>query len=387
VCFAVLEIAARIARGGRKGGKEQRERMLYAEHDPLLGWRKHPGARVVYDRRDYRVEVSINGHGLRDEERDYQAAPGVFRILALGDSFVEAFMVPLESTVTQRLERRLSGERCSVEVVNGGTAGYSTDQEYLFFKEEGVRYDPKVVLLFFYYNDVLYNASNHNIHIPKPVLKFDGNTPHVANFPVPPQPPVKPAEPEDDSASVRRSAALEWLATRLERSAPHLYNAIARTGLWRPIRRQRLSPEFLVYMRNVPPEIKRAWEMTGRILGALDRETAAHGARLVVVYIPSRIEVNAGDWELTKVRYGLKDEKWDRGRVAGRLAEIARAGKIPFLDLTPALQRAAKSFGGQPYYETDSHWNARGQDAAAQEIAGFLRGQASVPACGDSGGR
>ncbi len=384
LCLAALEVVARMARRGAKGGKEQRERMLYAEHDPLLGWRKHAGARVVYDRRDYRVEVSINSHGLRDKERDYATPPGTFRALALGDSFVEAFMVPLEDTVTQKLERALTGATCAAEVVNGGTSGYSTDQEYLFYREEGVRYAPKVVILFFYYNDVLYNAQPHNIHIPKPYLKFDGPRPRVANFPVPPQPaPVEAADPETDS--VRGSAALDWLATRLERSSPRLYNAIARTHLWPPIRRQAISPEFLVYMRNMPPEIKDAWAITARIVKALDEEVAAHGARLLIAYIPSRIEVNPGDWELTKMRYGLKDEKWDRGRVAGRLAEISRAAKVPLLDLTPALERSARRFGGQPYFETDSHWNAKGQEAAATAIAAFLTEQGWVPACASRG--
>ncbi len=354
--------------------------MLYAEHDPLLGWRKRPGARVVYDRRDYTVEVSINSRGLRDKERSYAVGPGTSRVLALGDSFVEAFMVPLEQTVTLRLEGKLSGDRCGVEVINGGTSGYSTDQEYLFYREEGVRYAPKVVVLFFYYNDVLYNAAAHNIHIPKPLLRFEAGRPQVANFPVRPQPPAK-ARADPVAEEVRGSAALDWLAPRLERSSPRLYNAIARTGLWPPIRRQPISPEFQVYMRRLPPEVKQAWEMTALILKALDEEVSRQGAHLLVAYIPCRFEVNHADWELTRLRYGLKDEKWDRGKVLARLADVAAAAKIPLLDLTPALRRAAARFGGQPYYETDNHWNARGQEAAAEEIAGFLKGQGWVPAC------
>ena len=39
-----------------------------------LGWRKKPGARVRYDRREYATEVAINANGLRDPERAYAAA-------------------------------------------------------------------------------------------------------------------------------------------------------------------------------------------------------------------------------------------------------------------------------------------------------------------------
>jgi hypothetical protein len=369
--LAALEGAARATRSGPKGGKEQGERILYAEYDPVLGWHKRPGAHVVYDRRDYTVAVSINSRGLRDKEREYAPAPGAFRVLAVGDSFVEAFMVPFEDTVAQRLEASLSGSPCPVEVINGGTSGYSTDQEYLFYREEGVRYAPKVVVLFFYYNDVLYNAMDMNIHIPKPLLSFETGRPVVVNLPVPRQTP--PAAQKPQTMKVRGSAALEWLAERLEVSAPRAYNAIARTGIWQPTRRLPVSPEFRVYRSKLPGEIKDAWDMTGSILTALDREALGHGARLLVAYIPSRMEVNDADWELTRIRYGLKEGKWDRGKVVKRLGQICKAEKIPLLDLSPALRRA-----GDAFYETDSHWNARGQLAAAQEIAGFLKSQGWV---------
>ncbi len=380
-CLAVLEVAARTARS-HKGGKEQRERILYAEHDPLLGWRKRPGARVVYDRRDYTVEVTINSRGLRDPERDYQPAPEVARVLALGDSFVEAFMVPLEKTVTQRLEARLTGPRCKTEVVNGGTSGYSTDQEYLFYREEGWRYEAKLVALFFYYNDVVFNAQDGGRQLPKPLLAFDGPRPEPVNFPVPRREPPRPAA--DARPGRRGSAALEWLGDRLERSFPRAYNALSATGLWPPLRQLPISAEFRVYMRNLPPEVQQGWRATENILQALSLETARHDARLLVVYVPSRMEVNDDDWTLTQLRYGLAPGKWDRGRVMGRLGDICARLRIPVLDLTPSLRGAARGLGGGPYFATDSHWNAKGQDVAAGELAAFLQRQGWVRDCSGS---
>lgn len=377
--LGALELVARAALRGQKGGKEQRTRLLYTEHDPLLGWRKRPGARVRYERREYTVDVAINGHGLRDAERGYEAPPGAFRVLALGDSFVEAFMVPAEQMLTRRLEASLSGGRCAVEVLNGGSVGYSTDQEYLFYREEGSRYSPQVVVLFFYYNDVLYNDTPHNIHIPKPLLRFGGPRPQVANYPVPRREAAEPsASPPPPPA--RGLVALDWLGERLERSQPRLYNALARTGLWKPTRRMEISPELRVYMRSLPPEVKRAWEMTALILRALAQEVQAHAARLLVVYVPSRMEVSDRDWELTCLRYGINDRKWDRARVLGRLQEIASREAIPLLDLTPALRRASGLLS-QPYYDYDSHWNARGQELAAREVERRLKQQGWVPDC------
>jgi hypothetical protein len=185
VTLAGVEGAARVARRYQKGGKEQRTRLQYTEYDPLLGWKHQPGARVRYERREYTTDVVINSRGLRDKERSYEAPPGAFRVLALGDSFVEGFTVPFEESVTQVLERAMGRDGCPAEVINGGTVGYSTDQQLLFYREEGYKYRPQVVLLFFYYNDVLYNATATNIQLPKPLLSFKGGQVQVVNFPVP----------------------------------------------------------------------------------------------------------------------------------------------------------------------------------------------------------
>jgi hypothetical protein len=50
------------------------------------------------------------------------------------------------------------------------------------------------------------------------------------------------------------------------------------------------------------------------------------------------------------------------------------------LDLTEPLARA-DSLLGPTYYQTDSHWNPKGQDVAAQALAGFLvaRGLVACP--------
>ena len=99
--LGVLEVAARVARTRQGGGREENTIALYTEHDPRLGWRKRPGARATYRRREYTMEVQVNSRGLRDRERGHQAAPGVLRVMALGDSFVEGYTVPLEDVNLQ----------------------------------------------------------------------------------------------------------------------------------------------------------------------------------------------------------------------------------------------------------------------------------------------
>jgi len=177
-----LEVLVRLVE--RPSGKGALPLNQYMEHDPVLGWRKTPNTRVSFAEPEYRVEESIKSQGLRGPEQAYESKG--FRILALGDSFAEGYTVPLGETVEAVIERGLSTPSCPIEVLNGGTAGYSTDQEYLFYKIEGRRYRPAVVVLFFYFNDVIYNLQpRYSGGVPKPLLAMEEGSLVVTNSPVP----------------------------------------------------------------------------------------------------------------------------------------------------------------------------------------------------------
>ncbi|HET8645349.1 MAG TPA: SGNH/GDSL hydrolase family protein, partial [Vicinamibacteria bacterium] len=374
--------------------------------------RKKPGARVTYHRREYTVEVAINALGLRDPERGYQAPAGTLRVLALGDSFLEGYTVPLEQTVTQVLERELSAGGCPAQVINAGTQAYSTDQEYLFYRSEGVKYRPQVVAVFFYYNDVVYNDRQEYFQTPKPIFEMGGGALRLHRYPVKPwdpaqaatEPPAELAEdgglgaqprsgseparsggsPHGPSAGIhsRRSppegsALLEWARDRLWYGAPRAYNALARLGLWRPMPRMPIRLELRVYERRREPIIEDAWAKTRAILRALAGEVRAAGGHLVLVGVPSRFEVDERSWRLTRTLYGMEEEAWDRGQVMARLREIGAAESIPFLDLTAPL-RAAEA---PAYFTYDGHWTAAGHATAARALRDTLRAQGWLAAC------
>ena len=98
------------------------------------------------------VDVSINSKGLRDREFAYSKPAGVFRILALGDSFTMGWGVPVEDTFSKRIEKILD-RTSKVEVLNGGVGNYNTLQELTAYELEYSKYDPDLVLLCFYVND------------------------------------------------------------------------------------------------------------------------------------------------------------------------------------------------------------------------------------------
>jgi hypothetical protein len=370
ICLLLAELALRIALSGpARGGKEQQERNVYTEPDPLLGWRKIPGAEARYDRRDFQTRYRVNSRGLRGPEFAHERSPGVARVLALGDSFVEAFMVDDASTVTARLQAELAQRGCRAEVVNGGTVGYSTDQEFLFYREEGRRYRADLVVLFVYHNDIPYLVQEEYGPYPKPRLAFEDAGPRVTNFPLPRYEPPQRATPVAQPKPP--SVLLEFVKDHLERVSARQYNRLAALGLWEPLRTLELNEEMRLYRVPELGHLRPAWSAFTWTLQSLARAVRDDGGELLLAYIPSRMEVDDASWELTQVRYAL-DEKYRRSAVAERVLQIARRVGVPELDFTAALKSGA-SRRAPVFFETDSHWNAHGQATAAAALADVVR--------------
>jgi SGNH hydrolase-like domain, acetyltransferase AlgX len=378
--LAVAEVALRVLARSARGGKEQRERNRYTEYDPVLGWRKTAGAAVLYDRREYHVEFRLNSHGLRGPERGYDKPAGVARVLALGDSFVEAFMVEEPQTVTARLEKDLGARGCRVEVINAGTVGYSTDQEYLFYREEGRKYAADVVVLFVYHNDIPYLALDEYLGYPKPQLDFSTDPPRVANEPVPRYDPASAPSPAAAAPERVPSYVVEVVKNGLERTSARTYNRLARLGLWEPLRTLPMNDELRLFHVPELGHLRRSWSAFTWTLQSLAKAVAASGGRLVIAYIPSRAEVSPRTWELTEARYGLDPAVYDRAAVRNRVRYITGRLGLPLVDLTDPLSRADRLLS-PTYFRTDSHWNARGQDIAAGALSEFLATGGFVPRC------
>ena len=149
-------------------------------HDPLLGWRNIPG----WEANTNGKKLTINSRGLRDREYALAKPAGVRRVLVLGDSYTWGYGVADDEIYTEVLERSLASRGAKVQVINSGVSGWGTDQEFLFLKSEGIKYQPDVVVLALYLtNDPENNSSSTQYGLAKPVFTDDELT--LANVPVP----------------------------------------------------------------------------------------------------------------------------------------------------------------------------------------------------------
>ena len=258
---------------------------------PVLGWSLEPGASIMYRTAEFRVSVQYNSKGWRDVEHEYDNPSGNYRVLILGDSFMEAYSVPLESSFARRLEAGLSKKGRNVEVINLGVGGYGTLQEWLAFANEGVKYRPDLVLLGFYTNNDVLNNS--------PVLQRGAaadTDPKVRSRPfLDPSSSTWQVVPPDFAAA--QKAFYEALGRAPSGSfGPVGYvKQTAVYGLLRDVRwtfafrRQGAEesksspgadPANDIYRCELSPEYVEAWHLTSRIIGKLATDVRAFGAEL-----------------------------------------------------------------------------------------------------------
>jgi len=113
-------------------------------YDPSCGWRTKPNVRDlrVFDNKI----LNTNSKGVRGKrDFSYNNNRQKLRILILGDSFTFGDEVSDDETYSFYLQEMLP----QAEIINMGAHGYGHDQMLILLKEEGIKYQPDIVILGF----------------------------------------------------------------------------------------------------------------------------------------------------------------------------------------------------------------------------------------------
>jgi lysophospholipase L1-like esterase len=146
LALAICEVLLRVF------GAEVLPKPDLYELDRDVGKRMRPG----WEGDEFGAPVKVNSKGLRNPETPYEKPEGVYRVLALGDSWTFGFRMNEADAYPRQLERELNeraaerGDIRRFEVINAGVIGYSTDQEAAWLRVEGWKYQPDLVLVNYY---------------------------------------------------------------------------------------------------------------------------------------------------------------------------------------------------------------------------------------------
>ena len=140
-----------------------------ANYDPQLGW-------------DYQIAASR----IRGPRKTGPKPAGMFRVIALGDSFTWGIEAGEDEHFPHYLEKILQGKRAA-EVFNMGVGSYGIDQMLLKYERHGQALRPDVVVLGIFPHD--YDRTRLSFYsYSKPIFRRDEKTGQYAleNVPVPP---------------------------------------------------------------------------------------------------------------------------------------------------------------------------------------------------------
>jgi hypothetical protein len=296
---------------GLRGAAALTGRARGVRFDADLGWRMLPGVEKHgrFWGRDEPARTS--SRGWREEEFTERPAPGVRRVVALGDSFTFGVSVDRGERFTERLEELLEG----VELLNLGVTAYGPDQELRLLEVEALRYRPEVVLMVLFLandlDDVLYERKNQ---WPKPIY-------------VP------------EHGALRFVPAAQAWDVRLRESC------YLGEGLFRLLEPALPRDVFAPALAGVDPAAHLA-----ALLARADAACRAAGAELLAVLVHSQRRGAAAP---------------PAREAAAREALAARG--VPFVDTWDVFAAALED--GRPVYAPDGHWSAEGHLLVARLLA------------------
>lgn len=296
-------------------------------HDPLLGHILAPEQRAF----THSFPVTTNSHGFRDREYPLVPTSGTVRILCLGDSLTFGDGVAVEDTYPKRLEAILQGSGGhKFEVINAGVPSYDTWQEITFFKAKGAQFEPRIVVLGFYGNDIVPRPE-----VVKTSLSGDGTLKRKGFGGV---------FPDEVVHILKGSRFLLFLKDRIGK----LINSI------------QPSPEYRhqrALLEGLPDEfVEQGWQEVESSLKDMMELQRRHDFHFVIMGFPMAEQV-------------LREHP--QAQYPARLKGIAEKLGIPFIDLQPAFKREFEGFGSL-FIEWDGHPNPRAYRIVAEELSRVL---------------
>jgi len=129
----------------------------------------------------YGKPVYRNIDHFRDRDFVIPKPENTQRILVLGDSFTWGIGLDVNDTIPKLMEKTLNAQLTTsrVEVINAAIPGFNTVKQLRLLKNRGLKYEPDIIVLIYYLNDIEYlpelssNATKKNEEKSVPIVEID----------------------------------------------------------------------------------------------------------------------------------------------------------------------------------------------------------------------
>ena len=339
-CFFVIEIGYRLLDPFPYFSPSE---INHTEHgnlsmyDATLGWRGVPSGETQFVTKNNSVWLAHNRQGFRDIEHDdlSEEKPA---IVFLGDSFSWGYEVEFDEMFVNLLRGRFP----SYEIFNLAHRGYGTDQALLTFKQWNDKRKLRLVVLMFSENDVIDNNSELRYEKSKPKFQNIDNQLILTGIPVPKHEDwASPPHSATANATWKKSLKRLVFRSHLLHDVYVRYQQLRYRGDSTTQARPKRTPEEV--------RVRTDLTLTARILEELRDHVVRQDSKLIVVFIPSKREIEELDDYLP---YQLE------------VADMCEKLGIEHFDLAPMF----KSTWYRTYFRFGRHWNSRGHELAAKAL-------------------
>jgi len=350
---------------------------------PSLGWTGAPNFHDIFEDTNFRQELIFNSQGMHDTEHALEKAPHTFRLLMLGDSFVQAVQVGEAETAHQVLEDNLNRQlaaQSQFEVISAGVVNWGTNQQLIYYREHGRQFQPDLVLLMFYIgNDFADNLPGNVLTI----KGFNCYAPYSAVCDNKLTPSPLTYAPGFSRIQGNCSPYRRVLINSLGRLYQHsrLYQQIEPLLLAnrpREVFGQKYPLAYTaLYLPNTEVELEQAYQITQATLTQLRQEVEADGSQFAVALIPPwpvlQLILLSPDEQAAFLKANPQFVEADANRPNRRMAEFFNNQNTPFIDLTEPLVKYSAAHARAPLYLIgEGHWTAEGNRTAADILAQWL---------------
>ena len=330
--------------------------------DPNLGIVLQPNQSTRWtDHAAFWIEGRSNSLGFLAREPEMPKPPGRFRILLMGDSFVEAAEVETKSKLQVLLEERIA-EPEDLDVVAMGYRGTGQTNQLSFYEHLGPALEADLVVLLVTFNDFANNSSVLE------AVRYGLDPKHQPRLFFEPVEGGVRRQPIDPNWQAYRFDTRSELAPRdafavNQRMLLQRYRALAeRFGDW--ALPDDLNMEDMFMAIELPPVFRDALASTEHTLRVFGNLARRDGAKLLVVAAPNL----TGSKDYVGDTYGKRTI--DLALRVHRLRAMLQRLDIAMLDLHPAFLERGDVLSAR--HRFDGHWNERGHRWAADAIAEYL---------------
>lgn len=304
--------------------------------------------------------VHFNSFGMRDREHAVEKQAGVFRILLLGDSFMEALQVAYVDSFPKLLEDRLrESTHVAVEVINCAVSGWGTDQQLAYLERYGLAFRPDLILVAMtVHNDVSDNLQEQFYALTNGKL-------------------AARAKYEWPWFEYRLLNIKDFLASR-----SHLaqllrkYKSIMELNQARQDLESHLSK---LVDKEGSQELTRGWDITFEMFRRIQDRSKEIKAETAVFLIPLSIQLYSQDLTRFAGAHGLERDRLTLDKPQAAMQRFGSERGIEIIDLLPRFREWTETHK-QSLHVADGHWKPQGHRIAADIVAQDLVGRSLIRA-------